>query len=308
MFSVIFPGQGSQMIGMGKEFFDKYDLVKKLFKDADEALSFSLSKIILEGPKEELDLTINTQPAIFLISYSIFQVIKKEFNFDLNKARFFAGHSLGEYSAIACAGYLDFQNTIKILKIRGNAMQNSVPKGEGGMLAVLGTTVEIVENILKENKNNFIAEIANDNSDGQIVLSGKTTDLERFSLFLKSKNIKNLKLPVSAPFHCSLMSNATDIMKEELSKLKFNKGSNALISNITADEIFNADELKDLLVKQIENRVRWRESIINMINTGVNQFIEIGPGKVLSGLVKRINKNVKVSSINSEEDVRSINI
>ena len=207
MFSVIFPGQGSQMLGMGKEFYDKYDLVKKLFKEADDALNISLTKIILEGPKEELNLTINTQPAIFLISYSIFQVIKKEFNIDLNKANFFAGHSLGEYSAIACAGYLDFPDTIKILKIRGNAMQNSMPRGEGGMLAVLGTTVENIENILKDNLDNFKAEIANDNSEGQIVVSGKTEDLEKLGSFLKKEKIKNIKLPVSAPFHCSLMNN-----------------------------------------------------------------------------------------------------
>ena len=308
MFSVIFPGQGSQIVGMGKEFHDKFDIVKNLFKEADDVLGTSLSRIILEGPKEELNSTTNTQPAIFLISYSIFQVIKKEFNIDLNKAKFFAGHSLGEYSAIACAGYLDFQNTIKILKIRGNAMQNSVPKGEGGMVAVLGTTVENIENILKDNRNNFRAEIANDNSEGQIVLSGKTQDLEKLGSFLKENKVKNIKLPVSAPFHCSLMNKATDTMREELGKLKFKKGSNSLVSNITADEIFNVDELKDLLIKQIENRVRWRESVINMIQKGVNQFIEIGPGKVLSGLIKRIDKNVKISAINNEEDIKLLNI
>ena len=308
MFSVICPGQGSQIVGMGKEFYDKFDIVKKLFKEADDALNISLSKIILEGPKEELNLTINTQPAIFLISYSIFQVIKKEFSIDLNKAHFFAGHSLGEYSAIACAEYLDFQDTIKILKIRGKAMQNSMPKGVGGMVAVLGTTVENIENILKDNLNNFRAEIANDNSDGQIVVSGKTEDLEKLGSFLKKEKIKNIRLPVSAPFHCSLMNKATDVMKEELNKLNFKKGSNLLVSNITADEIFNVDELKDLLIKQIENRVRWRESVINMIRKGVNQFIEIGPGKVLSGLVKRINKDIKVSSINNEDDIKSIKI
>ena len=308
MFSVIFPGQGSQSVAMGKEFYDKYDLVKDLFIQADEALNIPLSKIILEGPKGELDLTTNTQPAIFLISYSIFQVIKKEFNINLNKAKFFAGHSLGEYSAIACANYLDFQETIKILKIRGNAMQNSVPKGEGGMIAVLGNKIEDIENILKENKNNFKVEIANDNSDGQLVLSGKIHDLEKLNSILKEKKIKNVRLPVSAPFHCSLMNKATEIMKEELSKLNFKKGDNSLISNITADEIFNADELENLLVKQIENRVRWRESVINMINHGVDQFIEIGPGKVLSGLVKRINKSVKVSSINSENEIKEIKI
>ena len=308
MFSVIFPGQGSQIVGMGKEFYDKYDLVKNLFKEADEALNLSLSKIVLEGPKEELDLTANTQPAIFLISYSIFQVIKKEFNIDLNKAKFFAGHSLGEYSAMACAGYLNFQDTIKILKIRGNAMQNSVPKGEGGMLAVLGTTVNNVEHILKDNQENFIAEIANDNSEGQIVLSGKTNDLEKLSFYLKENKIKNIKLPVSAPFHCSLMNKATKVMREELEKLNFKKGSNTLVSNITADEIFNSDELKDLLIKQIENRVRWRESVIKIADKGVKQFIEIGPGKVLSGLVKRINKEVEVSSINNVDDIKNIKI
>ena len=193
MFSVIFPGQGSQSVTMGKEFYDKYDIVKNLFKQADEALNMSLSKIILEGPKEDLDLTINTQPAIFLVSYSIFQVIQKEFNINLNSAKFFAGHSLGEYSAIACAGYLDFEDTIRILKIRGDAMQNSVPKGEGGMTAVLGATVENIENILKENQKNFRAEIANDNSEGQIVLSGKIHDLEKkLSIILKKKKLKIL--------------------------------------------------------------------------------------------------------------------
>jgi [acyl-carrier-protein] S-malonyltransferase len=308
MFSVIFPGQGSQSVGMGKEFYDKYDLVKSLFKEADEALDTPLSKIILEGPKEELDLTANTQPAIFLISYSIFQVIKQEFNIDLTKAKFFAGHSLGEYSALSSAGYLDFKDTIKILKIRGNAMQNSVPKGEGGMTAVLGTTIEDIENILNENKEIFKVEIANDNSEGQLVLSGKIQDLDKLSALLKEKKIKNIRLPVSAPFHCSLMRKATEIMQEKLSKLKFKKGTNPLISNITADEIFNAEELKDLLVKQIENRVRWRESVLNMVNKGVNQFIEIGPGKVLSGLVKRINKEVIVSSINTEEEIKDIKI
>ncbi len=308
MFSVIFPGQGSQSVSMGKEFYEKYDLVKNLFKEADETLNIPISKIILEGPKEDLNLTTNTQPAIFLISYSIFQVIQQEFNINLNQAKYFAGHSLGEYSAIACAGYLDFQDTIKILKIRGNAMQNSIPKGEGGMIAVLGAEINEIEKILRENHKNFKVEIANDNSEGQIVLSGKNNDLEKFSVMLKEKKIKNIRLPVSAPFHCSLMSKATEIMREELLKLNFKKGSNSLISNITAEEIFNASELKNLLVKQIENRVRWRESVINMINSGVNQFIEIGPGKVLSGLVKRINKTVKVSSVNSEDEIKNIEI
>ena len=178
MFSVIFPGQGSQTIGMGKEFFEKFELVKELFKEADNILNIPLSKIILEGPKSDLDLTINTQPAIFLISYSIYNVIKKEFNIDLSKAKYFAGHSLGEYSALSCSGYLNFSETLKLLRARGDAMQNAVPKGEGGMLAVLGSTIDKIEKILNENKEKFKTEIANDNSEGQLVLSGKNNEIE----------------------------------------------------------------------------------------------------------------------------------
>ncbi len=308
MFSVIFPGQGSQIVGMGKEFYDNFDLVKNLFKEADETLDFSISKLILEGPKEDIDLTINTQPAIFLISYSIFNVVKNEFNIDLNKAKYFAGHSLGEYSALSCSGYLDFSNTLKILRARGDAMQNSVPKGEGGMLAVLGSTVETIEKILEKNKEIFKAQIANDNSEGQLVLSGKSEDLERLIQTLKDNSIKNIKLPVSAPFHCDLMGNATKVMSDQLNKLNFKNGENKLISNVTAKEISNLSELKVLLIKQIENRVRWRESVINMIENKVNHFIEIGPGKVLSGLVKRINRNVKIDTINDQEDIKNLKI
>ncbi len=308
MFSVIFPGQGSQIVGMGKEFYDKFNIVKELFKQADDILNFSISKLILEGPKEELDLTANTQPAIFLISYSIFNVAKNEFKFDLNKAKYFAGHSLGEYSALSCAGYLDFSDTLKILRIRGDAMQNSVPKGQGGMVAVLGSTVDIIEKILTENKENLKVEIANDNSESQIVLSGKTEELENLIQIFKDNLIKNIKLPVSAPFHCNLMNNATKIMTEELNKLNFKNGQNKLISNVTASEIKGLDELKNLLIKQIESRVRWRESVINMIENDVNHFIEIGPGKVLSGLVKRINRDVKIDTINSQSDIESLRI
>jgi len=308
MFSVIFPGQGSQVVGMGKQFFDKFDIVKNLFKEADEILNFPLTRLILEGPKEDLDLTINTQPAIFLISYSIFNTIKSEFNIDLNKANYFAGHSLGEYSALSCAGYLNFSDTLKILRIRGDAMQNSVPKGEGGMIAVLGSTVETIEKILKDNQKNLNVQIANDNSEGQIVLSGKIFDLDKLIIILKENSIKNIKLPVSAPFHCSLMSKATSIMSEELNKLSFNQVENKLISNVTAKEITNTNELKELLIQQIENRVRWRESVLNMINNNVNHFIEIGPGKVLSGLVKRINREAKIDTINSLEDIESLKI
>ncbi len=308
MFSVIFPGQGSQIIGMGKEFFDKFELVRDLFHEADETLKFPLSKLILEGPKEELDLTINTQPAIYLISYSIFNIVKKEFNINLENAKYFAGHSLGEYSALSCAGYLNFSDTLKILRIRGDAMQNSVPEGKGGMVAVLGSTVEDIEKILRYNGKNFNVQIANDNSVGQLVLSGKINELEMLISLLKENSIKNIKLPVSAPFHCNLMSNATKIMTEELSKLNFVSSNIKLISNVTAQEIRNIDELRDLLIKQIENRVRWRESVINMIKNDINHFIEIGPGKVLSGLIKRINRDVKINNINSQKDIENLKI
>ena len=308
MFSVIFPGQGSQLIGMGKDLHNKYTLVKDLFKKADDTLGFSLSNLILDGPQEDLDLTENTQPAIFLLSYSIFRLIKEEFNIDLNKANFFAGHSLGEYSALASAGALSFSDTIKILKIRGKAMQSSISKGVGGMVAVLGSEVSVIENLINENRTKYECYIANDNSSGQIVISGKMEELEKMMIDLKLANIKNIKLPVSAPFHCKLMNKATILMNDEIAKLNFNEPKNILISNVTGKEIPNTEELKRLLIKQIESRVRWRESVLLMIDKGIGQFIEIGPGKVLSGLVKRINKNVKVSAINTEEDIKLINI
>ena len=308
MFSVIFPGQGSQIVGMGKEFYDKFDIVKAFFHEADETLKFPISKLIIEGPKEKLDLTINTQPAIYLISYSIFNVITKEFNINLGDAKYFAGHSLGEYSALSCAGYLKFSETLKILRIRGDAMQNAVPKGEGGMLAVLGSNINIIEKILNDNKEVIKAQIANDNSDSQIVLSGKFNDIEMLDKILKENSIKTIKLPVSAPFHCSLMHNASIIMKEELNKLTFQNSEKKLISNVTSEPILSLEELKNLLIKQIENRVRWRESIINMIKNGVTHFIEIGPGKVLSGLVKRINKDVKIDTINNQEDIKNLKL
>ena len=308
MFSVIFPGQGSQLVGMGKDFYNNYSLVKDLFKEADDTFEFSLSSLILNGPKEDLDLTENTQPAIFLISYSIFKLINEEFKINLNKASFFAGHSLGEYSALASAGVLSFSDTLNILKIRGKAMQNSVPKGEGGMVAVLGSEIETIENLINENKTKYECFIANDNSVGQIVLSGNIEDLEKMMVDLKSANIKNIKLPVSAPFHCRLMNKATLVMSEEIEKLNFKEPRNMLISNVTGKEIENSNQLRDLLVKQIESRVRWRESVLLMVNKGINQFIEIGPGKVLSGLIRRIDKNVKVSAINTEEDITLINI
>ncbi len=308
MFSVIFPGQGSQSVGMANELYNKFDTFKINFKKADDLLNYRLSKIILEGPFNKLNLTENAQPAIFLISYSIFQVIKNEFKINLNEAKYFAGHSLGEYTALTCSGVLSFENTIKILKLRGKAMQEAVPKGEGGMIAVLGSELEILEDIINKKKNEFRCFIANDNSNGQIVLSGTMDNIEKLSIYLNSIKIKNIKLSVSAPFHCELMKTATELMRNELAKIVFKDFQTALISNVTAQEINDSSLICDLLIRQIESRVRWRESINYMIKNGVNNFIEIGPGRVLSGLVKRIDKKVKVGAINNEEDMNKIEI
>ncbi len=306
MFSLIFPGQGSQTVGMCREFYKKFDLIKTTFKHADEILNYPLTKIIFEGPKEELDFTENTQPAIFLVGHSIFSLLTKEFEFDISKTLFFAGHSLGEYTALNSAGFLQFEDTLKILKIRGKAMQLSVPKGEGGMIAVLGTKIDIIENLLKENTNKYECYIANDNTDGQLVLSGKKQDLDKLVNDLNKNSIKNIMLPVSAPFHCKLMNKATEVMKYEIEKLKFEPSKSILISNVTGKKMNEPSEIKRLLVEQIESRVRWRESIKFMIENGTDQFIEIGPGKVLSGLVKRIDRNIKVNAINNEEDINML--
>ena len=306
MFSVLFPGQGSQSVGMAKDLYDNFDYIKDLFKEADDTLSLSLSKLIFEGPKEILDETENTQPAIFLVSYAIFNVIKKETSFDITTANFFAGHSLGEYSALACSNVINFNETIKLLKIRGNAMQNAVPKKQGGMVAVLGVDTSKIEEILKNNKSKFECFLANDNSIGQIVISGKINDLDNFIDELKKLNIRNIKLPVSAPFHCRLMKPATEIMSKKIKEINFLVPQNKIVSNVTAVPSDNPDRIKNLLIDQIEKPVRWRESIINMINLGSKKFVEIGPGKVLSGLVKRIDRNVELIQVNNIDDLKNI--
>ena len=306
MFSVLFPGQGSQSVGMIKDLYEKFDYVKDLFSQADNELGLSISKIIFEGPKGLLDETENTQPAIFLVGYVIYNVIKKETTFKIDEANFFAGHSLGEYTALACSGAIDFVDTIKLLKIRGNAMQNAVPKNEGGMVAVLGEEIYKIEEIIEANKQKFNCFLANDNSNGQVVISGKINDLDQFILELQKLNIKNIKLPVSAPFHCPLMKTATNIMRKEILNISFSTPNNKIVSNVTAKPTNDPDKIKNLLIDQIENPVRWRESVINMIKTGNRKFIEIGPGKVLSGLVKRIDRNIDLIQVNNISDLNKL--
>ena len=308
MFSVLFPGQGSQSVGMVANLYNRYRYVKDLFNIADETLGFSLSKLILEGPKEQLDQTENTQPAIFLASISIFEMTIRESDIDLTNAKYFAGHSLGEYSALAASGSINFEQTIKLLKARGKAMQSAVPKGEGGMLAVLGTEIKIISDLLNENQKKYQCFIANDNSTGQIVLSGMNKDLDALTEDLKKNTIKNIRLPVSAPFHSKLMSSATEIMKQEINQSNFIHPKNTIISNVTSLEATEPNQIKELLIKQIENPVRWRESVIYMINKGVTKFVEIGPGKVLSGLVKRIDRSVTIVSINELDDLQGVKL
>ena len=304
MFSIVFPGQGSQKIGMVKEFYEKYDLAKQLFKDADAILNVPITKIIFEGPENKLNLTENTQPAIFLASYCIFEIIKKEFGYNFKKFKYFAGHSLGEYSALACVGSISFEETLKILQKRGKFMQEAVPNGEGAMLAVLGIASKELDKILEMNSKKYECFVANDNSNLQVVVSGLKKDINLLSDDLNNKKIKNLKLNVSAPFHCKYMKTASEKMTSYINDLNMKELEKPIISNVTANETCSLKEIKSLLISQIERKVRWLESVEYMINNGVKNFVEIGPGKVLSGLIKRINKNVNVNSINSEEDIK----
>ena len=303
MFSIIFPGQGSQSVGMAKEFYIKFSLVKNIFSRADETLNFNLSKIILNGPISEINFTKNTQPAIFVVSYSIFSVMKKEFNIDLNQANYFAGHSLGEYSALTCANALQFEETVRLLYARGKSMQEAVPSGKGAMLAVLGLKVEEILEQINSISINGTCEVANDNSPGQIVISGDKNSIQILQDNLKKKSIRGIILPVSAPFHCSLMKSAEKEMSQKITESLFKDPKPPIISNVTAQAENKVNKIKELLIKQITSRVKWRESVEYMINNGVNEFIEIGPGKVLSGLVKRINKDVNVFNINSIDDI-----
>jgi len=304
MRAVLFPGQGSQYVGMGSDFYSKFDSVKKTFEIVDNTLGFSLSNIILNGPESELKLTQNTQPAIMTVGVSIFNVLNQEFGFNLNSSKFFAGHSLGEYTALVCGGSLQVEKAAYLLNERGKSMQDAVPQGEGAMMAILGMAADEVEKEIKLLPKNEICEIANDNTIGQIVVSGKKKVIDNLNEKLKKLKKKCIILPVSAPFHCSLMKKAAERMKDKILTTNFANLKPNIISNVTAKEEGEVNKIKPLLIDQITARVRWRESVNYMIESGVSEFLEIGPGKVLSGLVKKINKEVKVLNINSIEDIQ----
>ena len=304
MRAILFPGQGSQYVGMGLDFYEKFDLVKKNFESVDKTLGFSLSSLILKGPEEKLKLTQNTQPAIMTVGVSIFNVLNKYYDFNLSESKFFAGHSLGEYTALVCSGSLSIEKAAYLLNERGKAMQDSVPLGQGAMLAVLGLQLDEVEKEINLLSKEEVCEIANDNSNTQVVVSGTKNIINMLSENLKKKKKKGIILPVSAPFHCSLMKKASVSMKDKIESTVFSKLSTSIISNVTAKEENDVNRIKSLLIEQIISRVRWRESVNYMISQGVKEFLEIGPGKVLSGLVKKINKDVKVTNINSIEDIK----
>ena len=308
MKALLFPGQGSQTVGMGAEFYDNFDIVKKIFSEADQKLNYPISKMILEGPTDQLQLTKNTQPAILTVSYSIFKVLKNEFGLDLNTVKYFAGHSLGEYSALVCSGALDFEDALYLLYERGKAMQNAVPVGKGSMLAILGLEINEINNLIQNiNNKDEVCEIANDNSDGQVIVSGDKNTIDLFQKILKEKKIKSIPLKVSAPFHCSLMKPAANIMKNKINETKFISPSHQIVNNVTAKPESDPNIIKNLLIDQIFSTVRWRDSLIYMSTSKVNNFIEIGPGKVLSGMVKRTVKNANSFSINSITDIKNFN-
>ena len=306
MKAILFPGQGSQVVGMGSEFYNNFSSVKEIFNSADEKLKFKLSKVILEGPEDQLKLTQNTQPAILTVSYAIFKILKEEFNYNFENTKYFAGHSLGEYSALLCAGSLSFEDALYLLFERGKSMQEAVPVGKGGMLAVLGSENEEIEDCIKKIKSKGICEIANDNAPGQIIVSGNIELIQELQNILKENKKKSIMLPVSAPFHCSLMNAAATNMKSKIENVNFTKPNYEIITNVSASPTNDPVKIKKLLVEQIYSKVRWRESILYMSNQNITEYLEIGPGKVLTGLVKRILPSANSSSINSIEDIKNI--
>jgi len=301
MKAIVFPGQGSQYVGMGKDFYDNFNEAKEVFHKVDDALGFKLSNIILNGPKETLDLTENTQPAIMTVGVAIYKVLKKQKINYLKDYSFFAGHSLGEYTSLICSGSLTLEDGAKILKERGKSMQESVAVNIGAMAAVLGAEIDLINEVINKNKSiEGVAEISNDNCPGQIVISGNKDKITKIVDELKNNYSKKaILLPVSAPFHCSLMQPSADKMNQILIKTNFLQPEINIVSNVTAKKIDNFKEIPSLLTKQITHHVRWRESVDFMTKNGVKHFSEIGPGKALTGMIKRINKKLTTTTIDN---------
>jgi len=305
-YAFVFPGQGSQFIGMGKDLADNFKTAKDVFQEVNDALSQDLFKVMCEGPDSDLTLTTNAQPALMAHSMAVVKVLEKDFGINLkDKAAFVAGHSLGEYSAACAAGVFSLSDTAKLLRIRGEAMQKAVPLGVGGMAAVLGVSFKDVEALAEAcAEGNSICVAANDNADGQVVLSGHMEAIERAVELAPEFGAKRcVKLPVSAPFHSPLMAPAAEVMAEALSKVNFANPQIPLISNVLAEAVFSGEEIVQNLVKQVTGSVRWRETVVYMKEQGVTDVVELGAGKVLSGIVKRSNKEINAISVGSSAEI-----
>ncbi|MFP4312928.1 MAG: ACP S-malonyltransferase [Alphaproteobacteria bacterium] len=304
----IFPGQGSQFVGMGADLAENFSEARDVFERVDEALKQKLSKIILEGPESDLNMTANTQPALMAVSLAVVEILKKQGGIDFgNACTFVAGHSLGEYSALTAAGALEIEETAKLLRIRGDAMQQAVPVGVGSMAAILGLDFDDVKAIADQASTSEICEAANDNSVGQVVVSGhKAAVAQAISLAQEKGAKKAVELPVSAPFHCALMQPAADRMAEALAEANIKSPVVPVVANVTASAVSNPDEIRDLLVKQVTGTVRWRESVIWMKEQGVTEMVELGAGKVLSGLVRRIDRDIACESVGTSEQVEAL--
>ena len=306
MLSLVFPGQGSQYIGMGKDFSNNFPIANEVYREVDDVLGFSLSKLIFNGQIEDLTLTKNAQPAIMATSIAILKTLEKE-GFKIKKSKFVAGHSLGEYTALCASGAISLADTAHILKMRGIFMQEAVSVGVGAMAAILGLNLDNVETLVAEIKDNEICEIANDNEPNQVVLSGHRTAIEKACVKAKSLGAKRaILLPVSAPFHCSLMAPAQENMINLISGLNIEKPNVPLISNVTSIPTQDIEEIRKNLINQITGRVRWRESILFMKKSGIQIIYEIGPGRVLCNLIKRIVDDVEQENISKVEDLFKI--
>ncbi len=303
----VFPGQGSQAVGMGKDLAAAFTPARLVFEEVDEALRQNLSKIIFEGPGDDLTLTENAQPALMAVSMAALAVLRQEGGLDLAEAAMFvAGHSLGEYSALSAAGTFSLADAARLLKTRGRAMQEAVPVGEGAMAALLGLDMETAEAVAEEAARGEVCAAANDNAPGQVVVSGTKAAVERAMVIAKEKGAKRaVLLPVSAPFHCSLMGPAAEVMEEALSAVAMNDPAVPLIANVTADVVTDAKTARGLLVAQVTGRVRWRESVLAMKAHGVTALVEVGAGKVLSGLARRIDRDMTATALGSPETIEA---
>jgi [acyl-carrier-protein] S-malonyltransferase len=303
----VFPGQGSQAVGMGKELAEAFSQARDVFAEVDEALSQNLSRLMFEGPGEELTLTENAQPALMAVSLAVMRVLDGEGGYRLDgKAAYVAGHSLGEYSALCAAGAMTLADTARLLKLRGLSMQKAVPVGEGAMAALLGLDFAQARAVAEEAAQGEVCAAANDNADGQVVVSGAKAAVDRALQIAASKGAKrSVLLPVSAPFHCALMKPAADAMADALSKVNVQAPCVPVIANVTAGPVSSPDEIKRLLVEQVCGTVRWRESVLKMKELGVDTLVEAGSGKVLAGLVKRIDKEMSAVSLNTPADIEA---